>query len=108
MSPCLIVVMFDGMGNLGVLDSSEMDQEDEYPVFIYLLRVGRDSLVGVRLKLAQLLLIIHALPGRSVLSSSQRESYPGGADQVLLWRWGVIRGRVSSPVGGRGDAVGFQ
>ncbi|MEV4332915.1 SMI1/KNR4 family protein [Streptomyces sp. NPDC049597] len=31
----LIVVMFDGMGGLVVLDSSQVDQEGEYPVLVW-------------------------------------------------------------------------
>ncbi|MEN3541136.1 SMI1/KNR4 family protein [Microbispora sp. ZYX-F-249] len=31
----LIVVMFDGMGGLVVLDSSRVDQKDEYPVLVW-------------------------------------------------------------------------
>ncbi|MEU0070846.1 SMI1/KNR4 family protein [Streptomyces sp. NPDC006332] len=31
----LIVVMFDGMGGLIVLDSSQVDQEGEYPVLVW-------------------------------------------------------------------------
>jgi hypothetical protein len=31
----LIVVMFDGMGDLVVLDSSRVDQEGEYPVLVW-------------------------------------------------------------------------
>ena len=31
----LIVVMFDGMGDLIVLDSSQVDQEGEYPVLVW-------------------------------------------------------------------------
>lgn len=35
MPPDLIVVMFDGMGGLIVLDSSRVDQEGEYPVLVW-------------------------------------------------------------------------
>jgi hypothetical protein len=35
MPPDLIVIMFDGMGGLVVLDSSRVDQEGEYPVLVW-------------------------------------------------------------------------